>query len=87
MSKLEFIGYTFDSDTITWNEFYTSYMGYRKLVPSYRLGQHFVNLFIKDRSSDLANKLWNLPEAGAMHVTLRTIEDLQWDLDKLLLVK
>lgn len=87
MARAIFNAHVFESDTIPWDEFYSTYRELRNEVPSYRLGQHFVNLFIKDRSSDAYNKLWNLPEAGAMRVILRTIEDFQWDLGKLPLVK
>ncbi len=72
--------------TMNWIQFYESYLKIYQDSPDYRLGQHFVNLFIKDDSSLLLQGLWNKTGDEASTQIMHVIECFQWDMNKLPLV-
>lgn len=70
--------------TITLHEFDKSFQKIHASNHDYRIGQHFINLFIKDSSSDEMCRLWNEKDqdkAGEMIVEI--IQRYQWDFRKL----
>ena len=71
--------------TITYQDFYKSFWSIRENVPSYRLGQHFVNMFVKDSNTrdKLFEGLYNKTGDEAMTQICKIIEAYQWDLQKL----
>ena len=78
-----------ENSTMTWKQFYKSYLELSNKVPSYRLGQHFINVFIKDESvdSELA-VLWSESnQVLAINQCLRLIEQYQWDMEALPIVQ
>lgn len=72
---------------MSWSEFYSSYQKEWHKCKSYRLGQHFVNLFIVDRTGDLADQLWNLPNDQAVEKIYQIISDLWWNPDELVIIE
>ena len=66
-------------------DFIKQYTDISKHVPNYRLGQHFINTFIKkeDNTTDY-NKLWNETDLfKANKSILGIIDKLQWDINNL----
>ena len=47
-------------------------------IPSYRLGQHFINLCIEDSSSALMQELWNAKEDRALDIISEIMDNYQW---------
>ena len=55
---------------------------------TYRLGQHFINLFIKDSSSAEMQCLWNQSDIESAKFAICVfIDDMQWDWEDLPLLK
>lgn len=76
-------------NTVTYYEFMNSYSKCNEEVPSVRLGQYFINHFIKkeDNTTDYS-KLWNEEDDQLAHILITAlVEQLQWDFDKLVLVR
>ena len=72
----------------TINDFTKEYCNIKESVASYRIGQHFINKFIKDSSSYEMQKLWN--EFGwekAMVQIHKIVQDNQWDYNDLPLLR
>ncbi|AUR86393.1 hypothetical protein NVP1084O_186 [Vibrio phage 1.084.O._10N.261.49.F5] len=65
----------------TWQDFYKGFIEIKEKVPSYRLGQHFMNLFIEDDyQSDMMFKgLWDKTGDAAMTQIMEIINVYQWD--------
>lgn len=72
--------------TISWVDFYKSFLSIKETVPSYRLGQHFVVLFIKDESSEVVQGLWDKTGDAAFLQCQEVINEYQWDVQALPLV-
>jgi hypothetical protein len=71
-------------NTITWSEFYQSFAVISKYNHHYRLGQHFINMFVKDSNSDeVFEGLWESDSFDAHAIINKVIEKYQWDLLKL----
>lgn len=63
----------------TYQDFHKSWQDIHDKVPSYRFGQHFINLFIVDSSSDTMQKLWSsVDEDETMNIIIDTIEGYCW---------
>lgn len=73
--------------TITYNEFLKDYVAIKKEQPDYRLGQHFINLFIKDESDSVLNELWDKDGEEAISQILEVIFKYQWDFNALVVVQ
>lgn len=77
--------------TITWQGFYESYMKIKEVTPTYRLGQHFMNMFIKDRSDftcdEVCHGLWNKTDNEAFTQCFEVINKYQWDVQTLPLLQ
>lgn len=73
--------------TITWQQFYKSYYSIRENAPSYRLGQHFCNLFIRDSDpttcDPVVKGLWDKTEEDALIQCLKVIKHYHWDMNAL----
>ena len=71
--------------TISYQDFYKSFLSIRENVPSYRLGQHFINMFIKDENTcfELTKGLWQKTGDEAMTQICEIIKAYQWDLQNL----
>ena len=73
--------------TITWSEFYESFIVLKESVPSYRLGQHFMNMFIMDRSEltcdEVCKGLWGKTGDEAVLQCYQVINKYQWSTQKL----
>lgn len=71
--------------TLSWKQFYRNYLELSNKVPSYRLGQHFIIMFIKDENADEElSGLWNQTnQVLAINQCLKVIDKYQWDMDKL----
>lgn len=73
--------------TITWQQFYKSYRAIHEGVPSYRLGQHFCNLFIRDSDpttcDPVVKGLWNKTGEEAFSQCFKIIEHYHWDVNEL----
>ena len=55
---------------------------------TYRLGQHFINLFIVDSSDIRMQKLWNETQLKLAKVEIcKYINEMQWDYEDLPLLK
>lgn len=70
-------------------------MPFRQFCESYkmvepdgiRVGQHFINLFIKKETDPALNELWNNTDTtDAIDLCLKVIEQYQWDLQSLRVV-
>lgn len=76
--------------TTTWQEFYKSFLSVLETTPSYRLGQHFMNMFIYDCSEytcdEVCKGLWNKTGDQAFTQCMEVINKYQWDTQKLPLV-
>lgn len=64
---------------MTYAEFYQDYKQLREQNPSYRLGQHFINLFIEDESDPLIEGLWQASHADAMSTIFNVMWAYQWN--------
>ena len=64
---------------MTLTDLYTTYYTIKETNPSYRLGQHFINLCIKDESDPLLNGLWEKDGVEAEEIILKVIDTYQWD--------
>lgn len=73
--------------TMTYNEFIQDYVAVKKEQPDYRLGQHFINLFIKDESDSGLNELWEKDGEEAISQILEVLFKYQWDFNKLIVVQ
>jgi len=51
--------------------------------PNYRLGQHFINLFIEDESDPIFNGLWQADQKEAFIIILDVMKAYQWDYDNM----
>lgn len=71
------------------SDFYKEFYAIKKNVPSYRLGQHFINKFVKDEHSDsLFKGLWNMRGESVVKSRIHIIlETYQWDVDNLVIVR
>jgi len=64
--------------TIT--NFTNEYYEIKTSVPSYRFGQHFINKFIKDSSSEEMQELWNEEDVdNAAELVYDLIDQYKWD--------
>lgn len=64
----------------TYDEFIASYHKIKDANPSYRLGQHFINCFIKDSSSPDMQKLWNnTSQSNCVTAIMLIMHDYSWD--------
>lgn len=70
--------------TVRYNEWKTRYYKYYN-VGGYRLGQHFINCFIKDEHSTVLTKgLWEMTNKVEVESSITAIVDeYQWDWDAL----
>lgn len=68
----------------TLQDLITEFHNIQKDVPTYRLGQHFINEFIKDSSTQEMCSLWEEREYGiALGKIYELIGKYQWDVDDL----
>lgn len=73
---------------MTFEQFLQQYREELKVCPSYRLGQHFINLFIKDSSSRRMQLLWNESNFKlAKFEICEYINEMQWDYNDLPLLE
>lgn len=71
-------------ETTSLAELVYEYQVIKQKVPSYRLGQHFINTCIKESSSDFYCKLWNEEdEVEALKIIGDVAADYCWFLWKL----
>ena len=68
---------------MTYAEFYQDYNKISEQTPSYRIGQHFINLFIEDESDPLLEGLWQADYRDAVLMISNIINTYQWDYDNL----
>lgn len=77
--------------TITWQEFYKSYLILKVCNRSYRLGQHFMNMFIyycSERTCDEVCKgLWEKTGEPAFEQCMEVINKYQWDTQNLPMIE
>ena len=74
--------------TYTIDDFTKEYFQIRKGCPSYRLGQHFINMFIVESSTDFMCKLWNEEITDLAQFMINDfIEENQWDYNDLPLLE
>ncbi len=64
---------------MTYAEFYQDYIKLREQTPNYRLGQHFIDLFIKDDCDPLLEGLWQANERDAVLIISNIVNTYQWD--------
>ena len=65
---------------MTYSEFYRSYLNAKVTTKSYRLGQHFINLFVADEHTDPVFKgLWEKTDTEASEQIRQVITRYQWD--------
>lgn len=65
-------------------DFHKEYEDIIKIVPTYRLGQHFINKFIKQSSSEEMCDLWNEWDSPTANLHIyEIIERYNWDLNDL----
>lgn len=70
--------------TMSWIDFYESFLRTKHSTPSYRLGQHFINMFIEDENSDdITEGLWEKSGDEAHIQCFQIIEKYQWDVQAL----
>lgn len=69
----------------TYQDFHKSWQDIHDKVPSYRIGQHFMNLFIRDELSNsvMFKGLWEKTGEEAYEQINDIIQVYQWDLDDL----
>tara|TARA_Y100001956_G_scaffold4944_1_gene4469 strand:- start:23945 stop:24169 length:225 start_codon:yes stop_codon:yes gene_type:complete len=73
---------------MTFQEFIQSYMVSKSSGNNIRLGQYFINLFIKDSSSHRMQNLWNETQFKiAKFEICEYINEMQWDYENLPLLK
>jgi len=76
--------------TITWQQFHENFLSLKQQCPSYRLGQHFCNLFIKDSDPTTCDAvvkgLWDKTGDEAFVQCFKVIKYYQWDLQDLPLI-
>lgn len=69
---------------MTYVDFLQDYFDKRKQCEDYRLGQHFINLFIKDSSTPRMCTLWEEKDVLKAEKQIHEIiKILQWDYDDL----
>ena len=69
---------------MTFDEFLLDYRDKHEQCESYRLGQHFINLFIKDSSSLRFQKLWNERNFKLAKFDIcEYINEVHWDCEDL----
>jgi len=73
--------------TMTYLEFVQDYVRIKQNNPSYRFGQHFINLFIKEESDVAIQGLWDKTEDEAIIQIYYIIEKYQWDFNCLVVVR
>jgi hypothetical protein len=77
--------------TTSWQDFYESFLKIKETCPSYRLGQHFMNMFIRDRSEltcdEVCKGLWDKTDDEAFTQCFEVINKYQWDVQELPLVQ
>jgi len=66
-----------------YKDFIKDFNYHQEKSPSYRLGQHFINVFIKDEDDELIGDLWNKSGTSAVKHINRIIETYQWDYNDL----
>ncbi len=65
---------------MTYQQFLYEYFLICEEVPSYRLGQHFINCFIKDSSTPTLQRLWNESNYQVTSGMITVLIDVyQWD--------
>lgn len=73
---------------MTFEQFLQHYQERKDTCYSYRLGQHFINLFIKDSSSPRMQNLWNESNFKlAKFEICEYINEVQWDYSDLPLLE
>lgn len=70
--------------SITYEEFRQSYFECKKICSTYRFGQHFINVFIKD-SEPVG--LWEANYVISEKLIGEFIEQNQWDYNNLLVLR
>jgi len=66
--------------TCTYDEFIVAYHNIKATNPSYRLGQHFINCFIKDSTTPNMQKLWNnKSQSDCVTSIMLIMQDYKWD--------
>lgn len=68
----------------SYQDFHRNFMQIKENVPSYRLGQHFCNLFLRDSESDEVSRglFQKTGDVAAMQI-YDVIKTYQWDMDDL----
>jgi len=65
---------------MTYSEFYRSYLNAKVTTKSYRLGQHFINLFVADEYTDPIFKgLWEKDGTEASEQIRQIIARYHWN--------
>jgi hypothetical protein len=72
--------------SITWDEFLEEFSSIKKSNNSYRLGQAFINKFIKDESDKVLEGLWEKDWFDAVVQITEIIDEYQWDYNNLIVV-
>ena len=72
---------------MTYTQFYRNFLNLKVEVPSYRLGQYFINLFIKDETDPVLKGLWNKTDREAAEQIHKVIDKYQWNVMDLPLMK
>lgn len=79
------------NSSMSWPEFIRSYNKAKRNVQDYRLGQHFMNLFIKDKSDltcdECLKGLWQKDGKEALDQIAKVVEKYNWDLNQLPVIK
>ena len=72
---------------MTYAQFYRNFLNLKVNVPSYRLGQYFINLFIKDETDAVLKGLWDKTDTEASEQIKTVLDKYQWDVMDLPLMK
>ena len=72
---------------MTYTQFYRNFLNLKVEVPSYRLGQYFINLFIKDETDPVLKGLWDKTDTEASEQIKTVLDKYQWDVMDLPLMK
>lgn len=77
------------SNTISYGEFKKDFFRLQGSAPTYRIGQHFINCFIKQEDNTTKyTVLWNKRDINtAEQLIFELINQLQWDINNLIKVR
>lgn len=74
-------------ETISWKQFYRNYLALSDDVPSLRLGQYFIIMFILDEHDDVLDGLWDQNDrVMAINQCMKVIDKYQWNVEALQIV-